>query len=148
MTRTIRSSCVAALVLAVCATAAFAQTDTTGAASGTAMSTPHSTMAHAKRKVHRRRKKAKTTKTGYKAAAVEKEQHRNKTPHAFVSRVNLNTASREELMRLPDVSGDMADKIIAGRPFGSTKELVAKGILTDDEYKKLSHQVSTKIETK
>lgn len=151
MTRITRLLCAGVLALALCATTALAQTDTTGAATSTStMSTPKSTTTHAKHKVHRRarRKKSSTTKTAYHPSSAERKEHVNKKPHAFVSRVNINTASREELMRLPDVTADMADKIIAGRPYGSGKELVAKGILTDDEYKKIEHRVSAKLETK
>jgi DNA uptake protein ComE-like DNA-binding protein len=55
--------------------------------------------------------------------------------------VNLNTASRTQLMDLPGINGDRADKIIAGRPYRSADELVSHGILSKAEYDKISNQV-------
>lgn len=40
--------------------------------------------------------------------------------------VNINTASRELLITLPEVGPDLADKIIASRPYTSEKDLDSK----------------------
>jgi competence protein ComEA len=55
--------------------------------------------------------------------------------------VNINSASRAQLMELPGVTGDRADKIIAGRPYQRTDELVSRGIMSRSEYDKISGQV-------
>lgn len=47
----------------------------------------------------------------------------------YEKRVNLNAASREELMKLPLVDGPQADKIIAGRPYKLSAELMTRGIV-------------------
>ena len=58
--------------------------------------------------------------------------------------VNLNAASKEDLVKLPGVSEELADKIIAARPFKTRSELLAKKIVTRAEYHKLRGWVSAK----
>lgn len=58
-------------------------------------------------------------------------------------RINLNTATKEELMTLPGMNDETADKVIAGRPFKSRNELVQKNIITKDQFKKLSTMITT-----
>jgi competence protein ComEA len=58
--------------------------------------------------------------------------------------VDINSASKEELMTLPGVTDPTADKIIAGRPFKTKAELVAKQVLTRAEYGKLRGRVIAK----
>ena len=60
------------------------------------------------------------------------------------SMVNLNTASKDQLAKLPGMTEDTADKIIAARPFKSTNELVSKKIIDEAEYKKLQSHVTAK----
>ncbi len=47
--------------------------------------------------------------------------------------VNLNAATREELMKLPGISAVEADKIIAARPYGSKGMLVSKNVLSTEQ---------------
>jgi DNA uptake protein ComE-like DNA-binding protein len=56
-------------------------------------------------------------------------------------KVDLNSASREELEKLPGVGEAIADKIIAARPLKSKDELMSKNIVTKAEYSKLSSRV-------
>lgn len=55
--------------------------------------------------------------------------------------VNLNTASKSQLMGLPGITSERADKIIEGRPYERADELVTRGILPKSEYEKISGQV-------
>ena len=66
------------------------------------------------------------------------------TAHHSTSKVDLNSATREQLIKLPGVGEATADKIIAARPFKSKNELVSKKIVTQAEYSKISAHVIAK----
>ncbi|MBZ0155989.1 MAG: helix-hairpin-helix domain-containing protein [Alphaproteobacteria bacterium] len=52
-----------------------------------------------------------------------------KTPFAKPpSKIDINTAGRETLERLPGVTPDIARKIIAGRPYSSVNDMLRAGI--------------------
>ena len=55
--------------------------------------------------------------------------------------LDLNSASRAELMKLPAVGEAIADKIIAGRPWKSKYDLVVKKVVTRSAYDKFSKYV-------
>jgi DNA uptake protein ComE-like DNA-binding protein len=63
--------------------------------------------------------------------------------HAM-SKVDINSATREELMQLPGINEATADKIIAARPFKSKNDLVTKSIVTKAEYSKVSSRLTLK----
>jgi DNA uptake protein ComE-like DNA-binding protein len=48
--------------------------------------------------------------------------------------LNLNTATREELIRYPGIGSAFADKIIAARPFKQRSELVSRGLMPAATY--------------
>lgn len=58
--------------------------------------------------------------------------------------INLNSASKAELMRLPGVDEALAVKIIAGRPYRSKYELVTRGIMPRDTLQTIKKQVSAR----
>ena len=58
--------------------------------------------------------------------------------------VDLNTATREQLVSLPGVSGAEADRVIAGRPYNEPGELVTRRILPKAEYEKIADRVTAK----
>ena len=62
------------------------------------------------------------------------------------SRVDLNTASKEDLARLPGIGEDTADRIIAGRPYKSKVDLIKNKILTPAQYAKVRMMVTAKQE--
>ena len=63
---------------------------------------------------------------------------------AAAPKVDLNSASRDELVKLPGIGEAIADKIIAARPFKSKDELVRKNIVTKAEFAKMSSQIVAK----
>jgi competence protein ComEA len=85
-----------------------------------------------------------TTTTSSTAHKSSSTHHSSTKSH----KVDLNTASKEDLMKLPGVDDATADKIIAGRPYSSKSELVKKNVLTQDEMKKIDAHVMTKAAPK
>ena len=55
--------------------------------------------------------------------------------------VNINSASKSQLLGLPGMTSERANKIIAGRPYQRADELVTRGILSKAEYEKISRQI-------
>jgi DNA uptake protein ComE-like DNA-binding protein len=67
-----------------------------------------------------------------------------KTP--AMPKVDINSASKEDLMKVPGIGDATADKIVAGRPFKTKAELVSKGIVTKAAYAKIASHVIAKQE--
>ncbi|MDP9049327.1 MAG: helix-hairpin-helix domain-containing protein [Acidobacteriota bacterium] len=55
--------------------------------------------------------------------------------------VNINTASVPELTRLPGVSPELANSILAKRPYAATRDLVRKRVMRSDEYDRIKNQI-------
>jgi competence protein ComEA len=58
--------------------------------------------------------------------------------------VNLNSASKSQLVTLPGVTGPRADLVINHRPYTDKRELVSKKILSESEYGKIADRVVVK----
>jgi competence protein ComEA len=56
--------------------------------------------------------------------------------------ININTASENELDTLPGVGKVTAGKIINGRPYATTDELLSKKIVSKSVFEKIKEQVS------
>jgi len=63
--------------------------------------------------------------------------------------VDLNSATKAELVKLPGLGDTAADRIIAGRPWRSKYDLVLKKVVTRGNYDKFSKLVvARQVETK
>jgi len=52
--------------------------------------------------------------------------------------LDLNTATKEELLSLPGVTAAEADQVIAGRPYNEPGEVVTRRIMSKSEYDKIA----------
>jgi DNA uptake protein ComE-like DNA-binding protein len=62
--------------------------------------------------------------------------------------LNLNTATREELVMYPGIGAAFADKIIAARPFKQRSELVSRKIMPEATYLAIKKYLSPTSEDK
>jgi competence protein ComEA len=58
--------------------------------------------------------------------------------------LDLNSASLDELKKLPGIGDSNAKTIVAGRPFAKTSDLVDKKILSQSVYEKVKNLITVK----
>jgi DNA uptake protein ComE-like DNA-binding protein len=58
--------------------------------------------------------------------------------------VNVNSATKAQLLKLPGITQHTADALINGRPYINKHELVTKGILSENEYGRISGSITVK----
>ncbi len=77
-------------------------------------------------------------------AAQAPSQHNSKSTKSSMPKVDLNSATVEQLTSLPGINQTTADKIVAARPFKSSKQLYESKIVTKSEYKAIESRVTVK----
>ncbi|MGA8431834.1 MAG: helix-hairpin-helix domain-containing protein [Candidatus Sulfotelmatobacter sp.] len=55
--------------------------------------------------------------------------------------VNVNKASKDDLLSLPGITDHEADRIIAERPFDNTHQLVSRHIVSQEEFDKIKDRI-------
>ena len=105
-----------ALVLAT--SLSFAQNDQTGASTSSNQSTTTTTT-----------KKARKSSTA------------SDTSSKTSGKLDLNTATKDQLMSLSGITDADAQKILDGRPYRAKNQLLSKGIISKDEYAKIKGQI-------
>ncbi len=73
------------------------------------------------------------------APAEQKTEKKAEKAHPLI---DLNTASRQQLMQQPGITHEIAGKILAARPFKRRTELLTRGIVTRAQYEKLMSHVT------
>jgi competence protein ComEA len=58
--------------------------------------------------------------------------------------LDLNVATREQLVSLPGVNEAEADRVIASRPYGEPGELVTRHVMSKPEYDRIADRVTAK----
>jgi competence protein ComEA len=58
--------------------------------------------------------------------------------------LDLNTATKDQLQSLPGVTAAQADRMIAGRPYIESGDLVTRRIMSKTEYDKIADRVTAK----
>lgn len=58
--------------------------------------------------------------------------------------LDLNIATKEQLLSLPGMTEAEADRVIAGRPYNDPNDLVKRHIMPKAEYDKIADQVTAK----
>jgi DNA uptake protein ComE-like DNA-binding protein len=69
-------------------------------------------------------------------------KHKPKPPVG--PQVDINGASKAELMKLPGVTADVADRIIKGRPYLTKGHLVLKGVIHMGIYEPIKKKIIAK----
>jgi DNA uptake protein ComE-like DNA-binding protein len=58
--------------------------------------------------------------------------------------LDLNSASKEQLLTLPGITPVQADRVIKGRPYAAPGDLLTRHILPKAEYDKISDRITAK----
>lgn len=89
------------------------------------------------------------TKKAMKKAAGKTQDAASDTKDAVSGnkRLDLNSATKDELAALPGMTADDAQKVIDGRPYKGKNDLVKKNIVSADEYAKIKDNVVAKKST-
>jgi competence protein ComEA len=58
--------------------------------------------------------------------------------------LDLNAATKDQLLSLPGVTAAEADRVIAGRPYSETGDLVTRRIMPKTEYDEIANRLTAK----
>ena len=72
------------------------------------------------------------------------KEARRKATAAKNNPVDINNATRKQLQQLPGVTDVVAKKIIAGRPYASTRDLLTRNIINKEVYDNIRRRIYIK----
>ncbi len=58
--------------------------------------------------------------------------------------VDINRGSKQQLTQLPGIDGATADRVIASRPYQSTHDLLARRIVSQEEYGRIRDRITAR----
>ncbi len=76
---------------------------------------------------------------GTRAQSSGKKSAASSAPKA--EKLDINSASKEQLQELPGIGAATAQKIVDGRPYNAKNDLVKRKIITQAEYEKITDQI-------
>ena len=85
------------------------------------------------------------TGTAIREGRTEEARHRHRpAPAKAEAQLDLNTASRDDLVKLKGIGDARADAIIKGRPYKGKNELVDKKIVPENVYNDIKDKMIAK----
>jgi competence protein ComEA len=78
------------------------------------------------------------------ASSAAAKGGKSSTAKTAVKVLDINSASKDELKTLPGIDEVRANKIIAGRPYGSKAFLVTRNIIPSGVYEQIKNQIIAK----
>jgi competence protein ComEA len=79
-----------------------------------------------------------------KTEPAAKSQKSDGKTEKKTTQIDINSATKQELMTLPGIGDAYSQKIIAGRPYRAKNELVQKNIIPQATYDKIADQIIAK----
>lgn len=86
-------------------------------------------------------KQTTTGKTSAETAAKTSKPAATASSAKAAALLDINSASKDDLEKLPGIGPATSQKIIAGRPYRAKNELVSKKIVSKSEYEKIKDQI-------
>jgi DNA uptake protein ComE-like DNA-binding protein len=87
---------------------------------------------------------AKTTTTSTKSAKSSSTKSTTTKSATHMTKPDINSASKEDLLKVKGMTDADADKIIAGRPYKSVSDLKTKKIIDTATYNKVHAHLTAK----
>ena len=91
-----------------------------------------------------RAKRAEASKAKAKQQAKARAAKAKTEAAAKAKRVDINSAGKEDLKKLPGIGDAEADNIIAGRPYFSKADLLTRNLLPDSSYEPIKWLIVAK----
>jgi len=76
------------------------------------------------------------------------KSEKSKSSAAKGEKIDINSASKEDLASLPGIGPALSQKIIDGRPYHSKRDLLTKKVIPAPTYEKIKDQIVAKQEKK